>query len=189
MDNNSIITDDDRQTPSNGQSSSDDVSSVTTKNSSMTIHENDQRRMPSIHVIPVKTIDRRSLPNLEVKHICQPNKNLFNDKNRIINDVHVKVSRINRASLHDLYTETSVSSFDTCPRRKSTGTVTVSRANQSTVHVNRTSAATNTKQDLAIASKPMVTRVSFSNELSFSMHQKEPHVTVKHISVNQKHSS
>jgi hypothetical protein len=214
MDDDSIATDDDRQTPSNGQSSSDDISSVTTENLSITVHENNQQRMSSmssIRVDPVKIINHSSLTNLNIKHPYQSNDN---DEKRIISDVHVKISRINRASLHSLTIEPSLSRLDACSRRKSTGNAIVSRSNkrisqianddrtnQETIHVtsrqntiraNQTPTIANIKQDSdqkVNTSKPMVTRVSFSNELPFRMDQKELHVTVKHVSVNSKKSS
>jgi hypothetical protein len=208
MDDDSIATDDDRQTPSNGQSSSDDISSV------VTALENNQQRMSSmisIRVDPQKIINHSSLPSLNIKHSNQSNDN---DEKRIISDAHVKISRINRASLHSLTIEPSLSRLDACSRRKSTGNAIVSRSNkrisqiandnrtnQETIHVtsrqntiraNQTPTIANIKQgsDQKVnTSKPMVTRVSFSNELPFRMDQKELHVTVKHVSVNSKKSS
>lgn len=202
--NNIVLTDDDRQIPSNGESSSDDISSVATENL-LPVYRSS---IGNTHVCSVKVNNRSSLPNLKIKHPYRPDGNEndpFNDERKIITDKHVKVSRVKRSSLRSLNAEISLLRLDASSRRKSTGNVSVSRTNrrisqsvnqitsrEKTVRVDRTSTAANKNQDLnrrQTASNPLVTRISFSNGLPFNLTQKELHASVKHLSVNQKKSS
>jgi hypothetical protein len=203
----------------NNQSSTDDIFSEPTENLLPVYEDDQQQisSMNSIRVCPVK-VNCSSLPNLKIKHPYQlddSEKDPFNDKKRIIIDEHVKVSHINRSNLRRLTTDIVVSRLKPRSSRKSAGSVTVSRANkilfqsvnanlnnqqimpmtsrQSTVRVSRISTAANNMNQgfhqKVIASKPIVTRLSASNERPFKMKQKELHVIVKHLYINSKKSS
>jgi hypothetical protein len=205
-----ITTDDDCQTSSTEQSSSDDISSVVTENL-LPAYEDDPQQMCSIsniRVCSVKVHNHTSLPNLKIKH---PNRsddnedNPFDDEKKIIIDEHVKVSHVKRSSLRSFNTEISLLRLDACSRRKSTGNVNVCRANerisqsvnqmiskQNTVRGHRTLTGVMVNQGSnrkEIASKPLITRLSISNELPFKINQNKLHVSVKHVSVKQRQSS
>jgi hypothetical protein len=171
---NVFITDDDRQTSSNDQSSSDDISTSVTTENSLHVDENDREQispMNNIRVCPVNINNHSSLPNLQVKHPYQQYNNEndpFNDEKRIITDKHVQVSHLNRSDLDRLNTEISLLKLAASSRRKSTSNVKVSRTNknlsesinnnlnnqqitamtsrQGTVRINRISTAANINQ-------------------------------------------
>jgi hypothetical protein len=216
---NAVTTDDDRQTSSNGKSSSDDISSESTQTLSPVHENRRRpiSSMSGIHVRPVKVITRNSLPNMKIKHPYRQDDtecDQYDDEKIIITDEHVKVFHMKRSSLRSLNTEISLSRLNASSRRRSIGTVSVLRSNtnvsknvignitnrESTQMASRlstlraigtTTAASITQgsDTKLITCKPVVTRISFSNELPFKMIQKESKVTVKHISVNQKKTS
>jgi len=218
---NIFITDDDRHTSSNDESLSDDTSSVATE-TLLPVYKSDQQQIYSmingIRVCPVKVKTDITLPNLKIKHPYQSDdneNNPFIDEKKVIIDKHVKVSHINRSSLHDLKTNISLLGLDEHSRRKSTSNVSVSVVNkrisksingnlnngettqmisrESTVRVSRIPTAANINQgsnQKIIASKPMVTRLSLSNEPPVKMKKKKKsHVSVKHAPINSKKSS
>lgn len=187
MDDDSLITDDDRQTPSTGQHSSDEIYTEV-----IAVVTNENTQIPD----PVETTNEKSLMK-------------FNDDSKqFIFDQHVKVSRVNRASLHSLNTELTFAKLSASSRRKSTGTVSVSHGNKSQSRITTGHPAdqgtqcqtpvreipTRTTDHKVIDStqkvsnsKPVIKRVSFS-ELPLGMGQKDEHVTVKHVSIKQEQS-
>ncbi|CAF0854663.1 unnamed protein product [Adineta ricciae] len=182
MDDDSLITDDDRQTPSTGQHSSDEICTEI-----IAVVAKENALIPD----PVETANEKS----SIK---------FNDDSKqFIFDKHVKISRVNRASLHSLNTELRFSQLSALSRRKSTGTVCVSHGNKAQSQMTTdNSADQSTRRQTPVRniptrttehkvldstqkmsnSKTAITRVSFS-ELPFGMGQKDEHVTVKHISI------
>ena len=219
-DNNSPKTDDDRQTFSIDQDSSDNLSSASSDTLLPVpeIHPRETSQISHIRVHSVNIDDHVSLPNLALKH---PNRSdddndPFDDEKRIINDEHVKVSHINRASLETLANDILQLRINRYSSRWNMNNVTVSRGNQrishstngnlnnrqtsqitsrqrSTVHVSRISTAANINQGCnqkVIGSKPIVTRVSLVNELPVRSAKKDlTHVSVRRTSGNSKKSS
>ena len=184
MDDDSLITDDDRQTPSTGQPSSDEIC---TEIIAVVANENAQISDP------METTNEKS--SMESN----------DDNKQFIFDKHVKISRVNRASLHSLNTGLRFSQLSAPSRRKSTGTVSVSHGNKVQYQMTTDHPADQaTRRQIPVRniptrktehnvldsaqkvpdSKIVITRVSFS-ELPFGMGQKDEYVTVKHTSIKQ----
>ncbi|CAF1548034.1 unnamed protein product [Adineta ricciae] len=184
MDDDSLITDDDRQTPSTGQHSSDEIYT---------------------EIIAVVANGNAQIPDLMETTKEKSSMKFNDDSKQFIFDKHVKISRVNRASLHSLNTELRFSQLSALSRRKSTGTVYVCHGNkaQSQMTTDHPADQTTRRQtpvrniptrttehevmdstQKVSNSKTVITRVSFS-ELPFGMDQKDEHVTVKHISIKQ----
>ena len=203
-DDRSALTDEDRQTPSDGQNSSDDMISEVI---STIARENEQLQQDvstsALHSAAVNNPDTLSKFNSEQTHQADDK-----DKHRCCFAEHVQVSRVTRASLHSLNTEMTFTESSTCARRKSTGNVLVSRSKnrrsqtinerptdrqtsritfrESPGHIDRTTQTDHDGLDSKqrhTATTSVVTRVPFA-ELPFQMAGKDPHITVTHISVS-----
>ncbi|CAF0726307.1 unnamed protein product [Rotaria sp. Silwood1] len=197
---------DDNHTPSNGQSSSDDISSVATENLLPVYKSNQQPTIKNniVRVSRIKIDNHNSLPNLKIKYLYRPRdnvENLLNSRKKITASEHVRISRVKYPSVPDLNTKIPLLRLDSSSRQKHPNNVNGSSPNknitqnvngnlinretrkltsrQSIVRANRTPTAAHINQGLnqkVIASKPMVTR------LPLQKNQKEMYVPDKHVS-------
>ncbi|CAF2361994.1 unnamed protein product [Rotaria sp. Silwood2] len=204
---NAVRRDHDNHTPSNGQSSSDDISSVATEKL-LPVYESDQQpttKKNIVRVSRVKIDHRNSLPTLKIKYLYRPKdnvENLFNGtKKKFIVNEHVKISRVKYPSVNDLNTKISPLRLDPRSTHKHTDNANDSRPNknisqnvngnlinretrkmtsrQGIVHANRTPTAAHINQG---PNKKIIAFKPVVTRLPLQTNQKTMYTSDKHVS-------
>ncbi|CAF0919974.1 unnamed protein product [Rotaria sordida] len=203
---NAITRHDDRHVSSNRQSSSDDISSVSSENLLPVDKSNQQPKIKrdTIRVSRIKINDLNNQQNLRIKYLYRPKdniENLLNAKKKFTINEHIKVTYVKYPSADDSNTKIPVLRSNSNSRQKYTDHVNDSHPNnkipqningnlvnrttrkmtsrQSAVHGNRTPTAAHINQgsnQKIIASKPMNT------QQPTQMNQKTLYTSVKHVS-------
>lgn len=182
-----------KNSPTDDDNSSTTISNELTETLSIANDDDVRSIQPSqchVRIYPVRVENVCMLPNLTIKHPNRTDGNdPFTDEQRIIDDKHVKVSRLDRSTVPRLTTDLSLLRMKAYAQQKATGTVLVSRSSQRTLNQKPPDKQQQQQQLLSRQNTVRINRIPTTDNLRQIPHQTQIPPKIKenviHISIKR----